>query len=52
MSFSIPATTQTFKFWEAVNPEPLAAPMTFVESPMSATLTIGVALRIPCTHSL
>ena len=30
MSFSIPATTQTFKFWEAVNTEPTAAPMTFV----------------------
>ena len=43
MSLPIPATTQTFKFWEAVNPEPLAAPMTFVESPMSAVLTIFVS---------
>ena len=30
MSFTIPTATQTFKFWEAVNPEPLASPMTFV----------------------
>ena len=43
MSFSAPPTTQAVKLIEAVNSEAFAAPMTFVESPMSAVLTIGIS---------
>lgn len=41
--FSVAAIAQTVELVKLIDAEPLAAPMTFVESPMSATLTVGVS---------
>ena len=51
MSFPVPTSAQSIKFIEAVNPEPLAAIEATEISPMSATVTIAVAIASPCSHS-
>ena len=51
MSFSVPSSAQSVELVEAVNPEPLASVEATEISPMSATITIAVAIASPCSHS-
>ena len=51
MSFPIPTTTQPVELIEAIHPEPFAAVEATEIAPMSATITIAVAIASPCAHS-
>ena len=51
MLFSVPPSAQPVELIKAIHPEPLAAIEATEISPMSATITIAVAIASPCAHS-